>query len=154
MLQFGAMSLLSRRIRCRTALSPSLAAAVAWGAIPLKMYLGLSVLHAINLGMTNLAMQYINYPAKTVCKNTCVVFTMMFGVIVAKKRYRIADYCIVGIMVAGLAMFNHANANTLAVFNPLGIVMFMISLLCKSAISNLSKALMNQYKVGQDEFIF
>ncbi len=118
------------------------------------MYVGLSVLRTINLGMTNLAMQYVNYPAKTICKSTHVVFTMMFGVIVAMKRYRVADYCIMGIMVAGLAMFFNANANALAVFNPLRIVMLTISLLCDSAISNLSKALINRYKVGQEEFIF
>ena len=32
--------------------------------------------------------------------------------------------------------------------------MLIISLLCDGAISNLSEALMNQYSVGQDEFIF
>ena len=33
--------------------------------VPLKLYLGLSLLRALDLAMTNLAMQYINYPAKT-----------------------------------------------------------------------------------------
>jgi adenosine 3'-phospho 5'-phosphosulfate transporter B3 len=79
---------------------------------------------------------------------------MMFGVIVSKKRYGPTDYCIVGIMVTGLAMFFHADANTSAVFNPLGIIMLTISLLCDGAISNMSEALMNQYEVGQDEYIF
>ncbi len=98
-------------------------------AIPLEMYVGLFVLRAIDLNMTNLTMQYVNYPAKTIMKSTRVVFTMVFGVIVSKKRHRIADYGIVGIMVAGLAMFFHADVNTLAVFNLLGIIMLTISLL-------------------------
>lgn len=104
--------------------------------------------------MTNLAMQYVNYPAKTLMKSTRVVFTMIFGVIVTKKRYGAADFAIVGLMVAGLGMFMHADAKTSAVFQPLGIIMLTISLLCDGAISNLSEALMNQYDVGQDEFIF
>ena len=74
--------------------------------------------------------------------------------IVTKKRYGAADFGIVGLMVAGLGMFMHADAKTSAVFQPLGIIMLTISLLCDGAISNLSEALMNQYEVGQDEFIF
>jgi len=122
--------------------------------VPLELYIGLSMLRAIDLGMTNLAMQYVNYPAKTLMKSTRVVFTMLFGVICLKKRYGTADFCIVGLMVAGLCMFMHADAHTSAVFQPVGIGMLIISLLCDGAISNLSEALMNQYDVGQDEFIF
>jgi len=122
--------------------------------VPLELYVGLSILRAIDLGMTNLAMQYVNYPAKTLMKSTRVVFTMMFGIIVTKKRYGAADFGTVGLMVAGLGMFMHADAKTSAVFQPLGIIMLTISLLCDGAISNLSEALMNRYDVGQDEFIF
>ena len=38
--------------------------------VPMDLYVGLSVLRAIDLGMTNLAMQYVNYPAKTLMKST------------------------------------------------------------------------------------
>ena len=87
-------------------------------------------------------------------KSTRVIFTMIFGILFLKKRYGIQDYGIVGLMVAGLGMFMHADSKSSAVFQPLGIVMLTISLLCDGAISNLSEALMNQYEVGQDEFIF
>eukprot|EP00984_Skeletonema_dohrnii_P007111 scaffold2561_cov72-Skeletonema_dohrnii-CCMP3373.AAC.1 len=70
--------------------------------VPIELYVGLSVLRAIDLGMTNLAMQYVNYPAKTLMKSTRLVFTMLFGVIITKKRYNAADYGIVCLMVAGL----------------------------------------------------
>jgi hypothetical protein len=123
-------------------------------SIPIELYIGLSVLRAIDLGMTNLAMQYVNYPAKTIMKSTRVVWTMLFGVIVSKKRYGMADFGIVGLMVAGLGLFMHADSHTSAVFQPIGIIMLIISLLGDGAISNLSEALMNQYEVGQDEFIF
>ena len=122
--------------------------------IPLEMYLGLSILRAIDLGMTNMAMQYINYPAKTIMKSTRVLFTMIFGIIVSKKRYGMVDFIIVGLMVTGLAIFFHADFHTSAVFHPMGIMMLCISLLCDGAISNFSETLMNQYNVGQDEYIF
>jgi drug/metabolite transporter (DMT)-like permease len=110
--------------------------------IPLQMYLGLSILRAIDLGMTNMAMKYINYPAKTIMKSTRVLFTMLFGILVNNKRYGILDFIIVALMVIGLAIFFHADFHTSAVFHPLGIIMLCTSLLCDGAISNFSETLM------------
>mmetsp|Transcript_11769 Transcript_11769/g.13337 ORF Transcript_11769/g.13337 Transcript_11769/m.13337 type:complete len:491 (-) Transcript_11769:208-1680(-) len=122
--------------------------------VPFKLYLGLSLLRAVDLAMTNLAMQYINYPAKTLMKSSRVVFTMIFGVFITQKKYNLTDYAIVLCMVVGLAIFMHADANSSAVFQPIGVVMLTVSLMCDGAITNMSENIMNQYKVGQDEFIF
>ena len=120
-------------------------------AVPFALYLGLSLLRAVDLGMTNLAMQYINYPAKTLMKSSRVVFTMLFGVVIARKVYKAVDYFIVLGMVAGLALFMHADANSSAVFDWAGVAMLTVSLLCDGAISNMSETIMNNYGVGQDE---
>lgn len=93
--------------------------------VPFQLYLGLSLLRAVDLGMTNLAMQHINYPAKTLMKSSRVVFTMIFGVLIAKKVYKVVDYMIVLCMVAGLAIFMHADANSSAVFQPAGVIMLV-----------------------------
>ena len=93
--------------------------------VPIKLYLGLSLLRAVDLAMTNLAMQYINYPAKTLIKSSRVVFTMIFGVFITKKSYNFMDYFIVLCMVAGLAIFMHADANSSAVFHSLGVIMLV-----------------------------
>jgi len=126
----------------------------AKAVVPFKLYLGLSLLRAVDLAMTNLAMQYINYPAKTLMKSSRVVFTMIFGVCITHKRYNLTDYSIVLCMVFGLAIFMHADATSSAVFQPLGVFMLTISLMCDGAITNMSETIMNQYNVGQDEFIF
>ena len=123
-------------------------------SVPIATYLGLSILRAIDLGATNLAMQYVNYPCKTLMKSARVVFTMLFGVIIAKRRYKIGDYAVVMLMVAGLAIFMHADVNSSAVFQPFGVMLLVLSLSCDGAISNVSENLMNQFDVGQDEFIF
>jgi solute carrier family 35 (adenosine 3'-phospho 5'-phosphosulfate transporter), member B3 len=99
-------------------------------------------------------MQYINYPAKTLMKSSRVVFTMLFGVLIQRKVYKTADYAIVIAMVAGLAMFMHADANSSAVFHHMGVIMLTISLVADGAISNMSETIMSQFGVGQDEFIF
>jgi hypothetical protein len=94
-------------------------------AVPFTLYLGLSLLRAVDLAMTNLAMQFINYPAKTLMKSSRVVFTMIFGVFITHKRYQLADYAIVLCMVLGLAIFMHADATSSAVFQPLGVIMLV-----------------------------
>lgn len=94
-------------------------------AVPFSLYLGLSLLRAVDLAMTNLAMQFINYPAKTLMKSSRVVFTMIFGVFITHKRYKLMDYAIVLCMVIGLAIFMHADATSSAVFQPLGVIMLV-----------------------------
>lgn len=93
--------------------------------VPIYLYLALSLLRAVDLAMTNLAMQYVNYPAKTLMKSSRVVFTMLFGVLIARKRYRLWDYLVVVLMVSGLAIFMHADANSSAVFHSMGIIMLV-----------------------------
>mmetsp|Transcript_24472 Transcript_24472/g.36522 ORF Transcript_24472/g.36522 Transcript_24472/m.36522 type:complete len:664 (+) Transcript_24472:1-1992(+) len=122
--------------------------------VPFKLYLLLSILRAIDAGMTNMAMAYVNYPAKTLMKSSRVVFTMLFGTLIRRKKYKSIDYLVVVFMVSGLVIFMHADSKSSAVFQPLGIVMLMTSLLCDGAINNMSEAIMIQYDVGQDEFIY
>ena len=119
--------------------------------VPLVLYLGLSLLRAVDLAMTNLAMQYINYPAKTLMKSSRVVFTMIFGVVIQRKVYKTVDYAIVLAMVLGLGMFMHADAHSSAVFHHMGVVMLTVSLICDGAISNMSETIMSKFGVGQDE---
>jgi drug/metabolite transporter (DMT)-like permease len=122
--------------------------------VPFRLYLGLSLLRAVDLAMTNMAMQYLNYPAKTLMKSSRIVFTMFFGVVIQRKKYHLGDYLIVLAMVAGLALFMHADANSDAIFHHMGVIMLTISLICDGAISNMSESIMKDYGVGQDEFIF
>jgi hypothetical protein len=93
--------------------------------IPTHMYLGLSILRAIDLGMTNLSMQYMNYPAKTMMKSSRVVFTMLFGVVISRRTYPVNDYIVVLLMVTGLALFLHADATSSAVFQSMGVAMLV-----------------------------
>lgn len=107
--------------------------------VPFSLYLGLSLLRAVDLACTNLAMQFINYPAKTMIKSSRIVFTMIFGVFITHKKYNLTDYAIVLFMVVGLAVFMHADATSSAVFEPIGVFLlvriyyFSLCLNCISA---------------------
>lgn len=125
---------------------------VARSGAPLGKYVGLSLLRAVDLGMTNVAMQFLNYPAKTLIKSSRVVFTMLIGIVIGRKKYMVRDYVAVLALVFGLGVFLHADSRSNAVFHPIGVAMLCISLTCDGTINNWSELIMNQYSVGQDEF--
>lgn len=95
------------------------------GRAPLLTYLGLSIIRTIDLGLTNLSMKYLNYPAKTLIKSSRVVFTMMMGLVIGRKKYKKSDYIMVVMLVTGLVMFLHADMTTNAVFHPIGVFMLV-----------------------------
>jgi drug/metabolite transporter (DMT)-like permease len=89
--------------------------------LPLYVYLRLSCLRAMDLGMTNMAMQYVSYPTLTLMKSSRVVVTMLFGVLITRKRCKSLDYVVLVLMITGLAIFIHADA----VFSHIGIVVLV-----------------------------
>ncbi len=121
---------------------------------PTLSFLVLAILRAADLALTNLSMRYLNYPAKTLIKSSRVIFTMIMGVIIGKKRYNGVDYTMVLMLVCGLSMFVHADMNSNAVFHPLGVLMLVTSLGLDGTVSNWSEVTMNKYEMGQDEFQF
>ncbi len=90
-----------------------------------RMYFWLSILRAIEIGMANLSMQYMNYPAKTLMKSSRVIFTIFFGLVVLRRKYPIHDYIIAALTVTGLGLFLHADSTSSAIFQSMGVVMLV-----------------------------
>ena len=94
---------------------------------------------------------------KTLMKSSRVIFTMLFGSIIMRKRHRKSDYAVVVMMVSGLAFFIHAETmakNDQHAFSFVGIGMLVMSLLADGAVVNLNEKIMNVHNLGQDELIF
>jgi hypothetical protein len=93
--------------------------------VPTGKFIGLSLLRAFDLAVTNSAMMYLNYPAKTLIKSCRVVFTMFLGVLIRKKKYKLRDYAAVFTLVIGLLIFLHADSSSGAVFHPFGVLLLV-----------------------------
>ena len=89
--------------------------------VPTGKFIALSILRAFDLAVTNSAMMYLNYPAKTLIKSCRVVFTMLLGVLIQRKKYKVRDYVAVFTLVIGLLVFLHADSSSAAVFHPIGV---------------------------------
>ena len=122
-------------------------------SVPLRIYVGLSLLRALDLAMATSAMRFITYPTKVLMKSTRVVFTMILGVFIGSKTYRCREYAAAVLLVLGLALFLHADSReSSVVFHPAGIGMMVVSLLCDGAFGNWSEKVMREYRLGHDEF--
>eukprot|EP00550_Attheya_septentrionalis_P002082 CAMPEP_0198291962 /NCGR_PEP_ID=MMETSP1449-20131203/9284_1 /TAXON_ID=420275 /ORGANISM="Attheya septentrionalis, Strain CCMP2084" /LENGTH=500 /DNA_ID=CAMNT_0043990649 /DNA_START=116 /DNA_END=1618 /DNA_ORIENTATION=+ len=131
---------------------PTVRDCITRSRVPSRYYIALSLLRAVDLGMTNSSMKYLNYPAKTLIKSSRVFFTMILGIFIGKKKYGLRDYALVSSLVLGLAIFLHADATSSVVFHPAGVIMLVISLICDAALNNWSEVIMNRYEVSQDTF--
>merc|ERR1719410_89439 len=97
--------------------------------VPLVTFLSLSFLKTMDLELSNRAMIYINYPAKTLLKSSRIFFVMVSGLIVG-KRYSIQHYIIVLFLLSGLIIFLNADFKSVStVFHPTGVIMMLGALL-------------------------
>jgi len=116
------------------------------------LFIGLSLMRAVDLGMTNSAMRFINYPAKTLIKSSRSAFTITIGVMMGKKGYSRSDYVMVVMLITGLVVFLRADKNSDAIFHPYGVILLVISLSCDGVVGNSSEILMRQHRMSQDQF--
>ena len=89
------------------------------------LFIGLSLMRAVDLGMTNSAMRFINYPAKTLIKSSRSAFTITIGVMMGKKGYSRSDYVMVVLLITGLVVFLRADKNSDAIFHPYGVILLV-----------------------------
>ena len=94
----------------------------------------------------------MNFLAETLIKSSRVIFTMIMGIIIGRKKNSAGEYTMVGMLVCGLSLFLHADMKSNAVFHPIGVVMLITSLALDGTVSNWSEILMNRHRLGPDEF--
>ncbi|XP_077966482.1 solute carrier family 35 member B1-like isoform X2 [Styela clava] len=78
---------------------------------PTMLYASCSVCYMGAMVASNQALQYINYPTQVLGKSCKPIPVMILGVILAKKRYPLAKYFCVLMIVAGVASFMYKENN-------------------------------------------
>jgi len=116
------------------------------------LFIGLSLLRAIDVGMTNSAMRFINYPAKTLIKSSRSSFTLIVGMMMGKRGYSRVDFVMVAMIITGLVVFLRADKKSDAIFHPYGIILLVVGLSCDAVVGNSSEILMRQHRMSQDQF--
>uniref|UniRef100_A0A6U4D8T4 Sugar phosphate transporter domain-containing protein n=1 Tax=Phaeomonas parva TaxID=124430 RepID=A0A6U4D8T4_9STRA len=121
--------------------------------VPMKYYLLTGFAQAAMQGLTNLSMQYLNYPAKVLFKSSRVVCTILVGVLYWKRRYAATDYIVAFLMVFGLIIFVTADIESSPEFNPLGVGLILCALFIDSFMVNFQEIIMRRFNASHHELI-
>ena len=122
--------------------------------IPFSYYFILAVLQVIMQGFTNFAMQFLNYPAKTLFKSSRVIVTILFGVVFMKKKYPVREYIVAIFILLGLSTFVAADVNSAPAFDSKGIIYIIIALIADAAILNVQEYCLHKFDASHDELVY
>lgn len=95
--------------------------------------------------LSNVALNYINFPTKVVFRSSKLIPTMGIAVFFFRKKYKAAEWLSALCVCIGLACVGIADATSLGEdFRLLGIVLVSLSVIADSATPNLQQRLFNR----------
>mmetsp|Transcript_18604 Transcript_18604/g.22063 ORF Transcript_18604/g.22063 Transcript_18604/m.22063 type:complete len:412 (+) Transcript_18604:95-1330(+) len=121
--------------------------------IPTKYCIGLAISQAAMQTFSNMAMHYLNYPAKVLFKSCRVIPTMLFGVFVCNKKYSKMEWIAMFLLVSGLIIFMQADMHTSPDMNPMGVILIVLSLLLDAGILNIQEYCFSTFGCDEDELV-
>ncbi|UYV78094.1 SLC35B1 [Cordylochernes scorpioides] len=79
---------------------------------------------------SNMALQHVNFPTQVVGKSCKPIPVMLLGVLIGRKRYSLAKYCFVMLIVLGVGLFMYKDKPSTASSDGLGMgeLLLLISL--------------------------
>jgi adenosine 3'-phospho 5'-phosphosulfate transporter B3 len=81
------------------------------------------------MGLSNLSVEYLNYPTQVVFKSSKPVPALFFGVLYHRKRYSPSDFIAVLLMTVGMVAFCMADASAYEDFSLYGIMLVIAAML-------------------------
>mmetsp|Transcript_437 Transcript_437/g.862 ORF Transcript_437/g.862 Transcript_437/m.862 type:complete len:449 (-) Transcript_437:24-1370(-) len=108
---------------------------------PLRLYPLLTLCLLSSSGLSNMSLNYINFPTKVVFRSCKLVPTMLIATIMNRKVFSSLEYmCALSICV-GLILFSVADWTLAPTFNPIGLVMVFLSVCADAILPNAQERL-------------
>jgi len=110
---------------------------------PLSAYPLLSFCLLTSAGLSNMSLNYINFPTKVVFRSCKILPTMMISTIMNKRVFSPSEYFFGMIVCLGLILFTVADMQLAMKLNPIGIILVSLSVVADSIIPNVQEKLFN-----------
>lgn len=124
---------------------------------PTFLYIACSICYMGAMVASNQALQYINYPTQVLGKSCKPIPVMILGVLLAKKRYPLAKYLCVLMIVAGVASFmykeNKAKTAGDSVFG-YGEILLLVSLTLDGLTGVTQETMRSKHSTNQHHMMF
>jgi len=88
---------------------------------------------------TNWSLNYLNYATRVMFKSSKVVPVMAVSIIMQGTRYSLPEYASVILLTVGICLFTMGDMETLPKFDPIGIFLIMLGVLCDAVTANFEE---------------
>jgi solute carrier family 35 (adenosine 3'-phospho 5'-phosphosulfate transporter), member B3 len=116
---------------------PSAARRVA----PMSAYPLLMACLMTSSALSNMSLNYINFPTKVVFRSCKLIPTMLVASIVHKKVFSVSEYCCALAVCLGLVLFAAADWDLSPSFHPIGLIMVTLSVCADAILPNAQEKL-------------
>jgi len=97
-------------------------------------------------GLTNMSLQFLNYPTQVVFKSLKLLTVMIGSVLWVGRKYTAYEYIATMLTVASAVLFGLGDVDSAPQFSWLGIVIVLLSLVADSMHSNSQETLLQDHK--------
>eukprot|EP00586_Coscinodiscus_wailesii_P003598 CAMPEP_0172489888 /NCGR_PEP_ID=MMETSP1066-20121228/20161_1 /TAXON_ID=671091 /ORGANISM="Coscinodiscus wailesii, Strain CCMP2513" /LENGTH=369 /DNA_ID=CAMNT_0013258077 /DNA_START=292 /DNA_END=1401 /DNA_ORIENTATION=+ len=111
---------------------------------PLKAYPLLTLCLMSSSSLSNMSLNYINFPTKVVFRSCKLLPTMIIATIMNKKVYSPTEYVCAFCVCAGLVMFATADWKLTPSFNSIGLALVSLSVVADAILPNAQEKLFSQ----------
>lgn len=122
---------------------------------PFRSFLLIGFLSFLTIGFSNTAVEYISYNTHLAFKSSKPVSVMLMGVIILRKRYRIAEYLATFAITFGLMMFALGDYHGVEkeTFDVYGVFIICFALVIDGMIGNVQQKTFADYRVEASEMV-
>lgn len=103
---------------------------------PLRLYPLLTLCLLSSSALSNMSLNYINFPTKVVFRSCKLVPTMLIATIMNRKIFSSIEYLCAFSVCIGLIFFSVADWKLAPTFNPVGLVMVLLSVCADAVLPN------------------
>ncbi|VDM96221.1 unnamed protein product [Thelazia callipaeda] len=127
--------------------------------VPIRMYSVLAFSYLLAMFASNHALQYVAYPAQVLGKSCKPIPVMVFGFLIANKRYHWRKCCYVLMIVSGVALFLYkekaGNMHQKSTFNlGVGELLLLLSLAMDGTTGAIQDKIRHQYTVKAHNMMY
>jgi len=108
---------------------------------PIKSYGLLTFLLMSSSSLSNISLNYINYPTKVVFRSCKLIPTMLLATLLNQKNFTRLEYLAAGSICVGLILYSFSDSQESAKWSPFGILLVILSICADSALPNTQESL-------------
>jgi solute carrier family 35 (adenosine 3'-phospho 5'-phosphosulfate transporter), member B3 len=118
---------------------------------PLSAYPMLTLCLLSSSALSNLSLNYINFPTKVVFRSCKLIPTMVIASFLHKKVFSGTEYVCATMACVGLICFAAADFQTRPSFHPVGLVLVSASVCADAVLPNVQESLFRNYQASRLE---